>query len=73
MTETNQSISFLQVKLTGKKAFLPACIECDTSMESVMAAWLVDAYHERYPSASGQKHKRSKVQQVNRFSMLLGF
>ncbi|KAK3781520.1 hypothetical protein RRG08_054859 [Elysia crispata] len=52
------------VKLTGKKAFLPACIECDTSMESVMAAWLVDAYHERYPSASGQKHKRSKVQQV---------
>ncbi|RUS90110.1 hypothetical protein EGW08_002152, partial [Elysia chlorotica] len=52
------------VKLPGKKAFLPACIECDASMESVMAAWLVDAYHERYPSASGRKHGRSKVQQV---------
>ncbi|GFR93559.1 hypothetical protein ElyMa_002646600 [Elysia marginata] len=29
-----------------------------------MAAWLVDAYHERYPSKSGRKHGRSKVQQV---------
>ncbi|GFN98242.1 glycine--tRNA ligase [Plakobranchus ocellatus] len=54
----------MTIKSLGKKAFLPACIECTTSVEAAMAAWLVDAYRERYPLSARKKPARSKAQQV---------